>query len=68
MRLDKAIEHFGSKAALARAVGVSKQALWKWEKNGNRVPLGRAYQLEVITDGALKAEEGASNDSPDAAA
>lgn len=54
MKTADAIRHFGTQAALARALGVSKQAVAQW---GEVVPDGRAYQLQVITGGKLKARE-----------
>ena len=55
MNIQDAIEHFGSKANLARALGLSKQAVSFW---GNKIPIGRKYQIEVLTGGALKAQPG----------
>ena len=60
MKTEAVIEHFGTKAAVARALGVSMAAVSQW---GEMVPVGRAYQIEVITGGALKA----SKDQPDQA-
>jgi DNA-binding transcriptional regulator YdaS (Cro superfamily) len=53
MRTEDAIKHFGSAAALARALGISRQSVHDW---GACVPEGRAYQIEVLTSGALKAQ------------
>lgn len=52
MRTRQAIKHFGSAAALAKALGITRQSVHEW---GSEVPEGRAYQLEVMTDGALTA-------------
>lgn len=52
MRTKQAIKHFGSAAALARALDISRQSVHDW---GAKVPLGRAYQIEVLTAGALQA-------------
>ena len=52
MRKEDAIRFFGSATKLARALGISKQAISKW---GDHVPEGRDYQIEVLTEGALKA-------------
>ncbi|MGI0120171.1 Cro/CI family transcriptional regulator [Zooshikella sp. RANM57] len=49
----EAINFFGTQVALANLLGISQSAVSKW---GNRVPTSRAYQLQVITNGALKAE------------
>lgn len=50
MKTEDAIKHFGTQSALAAALGISKQAVGQW---GDTVPKGRAYQLQVITGGAL---------------
>jgi DNA-binding transcriptional regulator YdaS (Cro superfamily) len=47
-----AIEHFGSASALAAALGVSLAAVSQWQK----IPLGRQYQLEIMTKGILLAD------------
>jgi len=48
-----AITHFGRQASLARALGIHRAAINSW---GDQVPLGRQYQLEVLTHGALRAD------------
>ncbi|HHQ4925307.1 TPA: Cro/CI family transcriptional regulator [Aeromonas veronii] len=52
MKTEHAIEHFGSKAAIADALGIKKSAVSQW---GDTIPKGRAYQIEVLTGGKLKA-------------
>ena len=44
--------HFGSVRAIADALDITVQAVYDW---GDEVPNGRAYQLQVITRGVLKA-------------
>lgn len=53
MELKQAIKHFGTKAELARKMGVTRQAITGW---GDGIPAGRQFQLEVLTGGKLKAE------------
>lgn len=48
-----AIAHFGSISKLADALNIKPQAISQW---GDRVPEGRAYQIQHITNGALKIE------------
>lgn len=52
MLKQEAIEHFGSQANLARALGVSRSAISQWP---DEVPEGRDYQIEILTKGKLKA-------------
>jgi len=53
MKKEDAIKHFGSQSKLAQALGINKQAVHQWPEI---VPIGRQYQIEVITNGELKAE------------
>lgn len=53
MKKQDAIKHFGSQSELARALGINKQAVHQWPDD---IPIGRAYQIEVITNGKLKVE------------
>lgn len=52
MKTSDAIEHFGSKSALAAALGIKPPSVYDW---GDEVPLGRQFQIELITEGALRA-------------
>lgn len=56
MKTETAIKYFGSQAAVAEKLGIKRQAVNKWQKRGV-IPEGRAYQLEVITAGALKVDK-----------
>ena len=47
-----AIEHFGGVNELREALGVSRQAINQW---GQFVPIGRAFELQIMTGGALVA-------------
>jgi len=53
MRTDDAIKFFKGVANLARVVKVTRAAIYKW---GERPPLDRQCQIEVMTGGALKAD------------
>lgn len=54
--IDKAIVFFGSKSAMARAVGVSDQAIRFWE-TGERCPdVGSCIKIEKATAGAVRCE------------
>lgn len=52
MTKTQAIKHFGSMKALAKAVGVSYEAVRQW----GEVPELRQYQIERITNGVLKVQ------------
>ncbi|MFM5527692.1 Cro/CI family transcriptional regulator [Aeromonas veronii] len=61
MTTSHAVKYFGSKAALARALGINKGAVSQW---GETIPQGRAYQIEVLTGGQLKANPAAPSAHP----
>lgn len=50
MLTQEAIDHFGSKAKLAKALEVSQPAVSRW---GERIPEKRAARLSLMTNGAL---------------
>ena len=52
MKTASAVEVFGSVRALAAALGITVQAVYAW---GGQVPASREYQIQVITNGKLKA-------------
>lgn len=51
MKIQAAIDYFGSVENLASALGITRQAVYQWE--GEEVPELRAFQLEELTDGEL---------------
>lgn len=48
-----AIAHFGSQQKLADALGIRQPCVSRWKV---AVPIGRAYQLQVITAGLLQVD------------
>ncbi|EZH80398.1 Cro/CI family transcriptional regulator [Aeromonas hydrophila] len=54
MKKADAIKFFGSAAELARKLNISEAAVSQW---GETIPQGRAYQIEVLTGGELKAAQ-----------
>jgi DNA-binding transcriptional regulator YdaS (Cro superfamily) len=56
MKKQDALDHFGGVVGLAKALGCKPQAISQW---GETIPKGRAYQIEVVTGGALKADPAA---------
>ena len=59
MLTNDAIQLYGTKAALAAALGIRKQAVQTW---GELVPALRAAQLERLTCGRLKFDIGKYKD------
>lgn len=51
--VDEIINHFGSKAALARLLGCRPQALTRWTTKG--VPANSAIEIERLSNGKFKA-------------
>jgi DNA-binding transcriptional regulator YdaS (Cro superfamily) len=51
MLTEDAIAYFGSKSALARALGIGKAAVSKWPE---KVPPLRAAQLQELTERELR--------------
>jgi DNA-binding transcriptional regulator YdaS (Cro superfamily) len=52
MRTDEAVEVFGSKNALAEAIGISPSAVYQW---GSEVPMSRRQSVRLAM--RVKAEE-----------
>ena len=52
MKTVDAIAYFGNKNRLAKALGITRCSVSHW---GENVPALRAYQIEKLTDGKLKA-------------
>lgn len=46
-----AVRFFGSKAAVARALGISQVAVTRW---GEVIPEGRSLKIEKLTNSELK--------------
>ena len=50
--IELAVNRVGGQSALAREMGVSPQAVWKWLKAG-RAPIGRVLDIERATGGEV---------------
>lgn len=50
---EKIIKHFGSRAELARLMGVDRAAVTQWAKDG--LPPARAIEIEQMSVGKFKA-------------
>jgi hypothetical protein len=59
MYIRTALDHYGTRAAIAKAIGYTRQAIYAWERRGNLVPelcairLARASGGNLIYDPAL---------------
>lgn len=53
MRKSSALAHFGTQAAVADALDISRAAVSKW---GEVVPFESATALEILTDGAIRVD------------
>ncbi len=58
MTTDEAIDHFGGIKLLADALGIWPHSIYRW---GYAPPQARQYQLEVLSEGKLKADRSKSN-------
>lgn len=55
MTFKEALEYFETKARMARKLGISPQAIQRWDDN-NEIPLSRQYQIQVFTNNELVAD------------
>ncbi len=53
--LERASKHFGSQAALARALGVTPMAVSQWKKRG--IPPWQAVAIEQLSEGQINRRE-----------
>lgn len=51
--IDKAAAIYGSQQAMARALGVTKAAVWQWKDVGRQVPAQHCAAIERDTSGAV---------------
>jgi len=50
------INHFGTQAKAAAALGIKQPSIAGWVANG-KIPEGRQYQIQILTGGVLKADQ-----------
>lgn len=48
-------DYFGGVPGLARALGSTRNSIYQWQITG--IPRGRAFEIEVLSSGNLKAIE-----------
>lgn len=53
MKKKQVVEFFGNQKATGKALGISQAAVAQWPEE---VPATRQFQIEVITEGKLKAK------------
>ncbi|GAB5992564.1 Cro/CI family transcriptional regulator [Aeromonas enteropelogenes] len=53
MKKTDVLNHFGGVSKTAKALGINMATVSCW---GEVIPKGRAYQIEVMTGGQLKAD------------
>lgn len=54
MKKSDVLEYFGNVAKTARALKISVQAVYKWSED---IPDTMAFKIQVVSKGALKAED-----------
>jgi DNA-binding XRE family transcriptional regulator len=54
MYISTALDHFGSRAELARAINYTRQAIYAWERRGVLVPELCAIRLARASGGKLR--------------
>lgn len=54
MRKSEVLAYFGNQSEVARALGITRMAVRQWPDDS--VPMRRQYEIERITNGALKAD------------
>jgi DNA-binding transcriptional regulator YdaS (Cro superfamily) len=53
MNVEDLIEHYGSPAKTARAIGVDDSTISKWRERGGLVPLKAALKIVDLTRGEV---------------
>lgn len=53
-QIEEMFAYFGSKNKLAKKLNVTPAAIARWKDS---IPRGRAYQIEVMTQGLFKASD-----------
>lgn len=53
----KAVEYFGSSSILASKLNMTPPSISAWLHNRHNVPIRKAFQIEKITSGKVKARD-----------
>lgn len=54
--LEDVVLYFGGIPNLSKALGISRHSIYQWVKKC-RIPFGRAFQIQAITHGDIKADD-----------
>jgi hypothetical protein len=54
MNMNDLRRHYGNQKKAAAALKTSEQVVSAWNKNG--IPIGRQYEIQVLTGGQLRAD------------
>jgi hypothetical protein len=54
MKFQDLVDHFGTQRKVAEALGISKQLASYWKRAG--IPIGRQYEIQVLTGGKFRAD------------
>jgi len=55
MQIEQAVEFFGNQTKLAQALGIAVNAVSNWKVRGNEIPMPVQWQIELATEGMLRA-------------
>jgi DNA-binding transcriptional regulator YdaS (Cro superfamily) len=55
LRMDEVMKYFKNQNELAKLLGVAPTAISNWK--ARQIPVHRAVQIELLTNGAIKREE-----------
>lgn len=58
MTFEQVVKHFGSAPSAAKALGVTRQAVYRWKEAG--IPVGTQCRIQLLTGGVLQAEQAMS--------
>ncbi len=55
MNAKQVVEFFGTQVKAAQALGIAQSSIAEWVSSGD-VPMVRQYQIEIATEGQLRAD------------
>jgi hypothetical protein len=61
MGIEEAVQYYGSGNKLCKSLGIARQNLTAWRKNGY-IPLFQQFRIEKLTNGQLISDREPSND------